>query len=82
MKTEAKTEMKILTTVQESILESSQERTEISFGDVLVYDEMADQSYSHFNVLEQIKQQMSQLQEMSARRQFLTKEIMAYITKD
>lgn len=49
--------------------------------DVHIYDEMADQPSVRTNLIQQIKKQMSQLEEMSARRQFLTKEIMTYIVK-
>ena len=53
----------------------------LGWDDILVYDEMAEQTSVRTNLLQQIKKQMSQLAEMSARRQFLTKEIMTYIVK-
>lgn len=53
----------------------------LGWDDILVYDEMAEQPSLRTNLLQQIKKQMSQLEEMSARRQFLTKEIMTYIVK-
>ncbi len=49
--------------------------------DVHVYNEMAEQPTMRTNLLQQIRKQMFQLEEMSARRQFLTKEIMTYIVK-
>lgn len=57
------------------------ESNSLAWDDVMIYDEMADQPSVRSNLLEQIKKQMAGLEEMSARRQFLTREIMGYITK-
>ena len=57
------------------------ESNSLAWDDVMIYNEMADQPSVRSNLLEQIKKQMAGLEEMSARRQFLTREIMGYITK-
>lgn len=57
------------------------EGNSLAWDDVMIYDEMADQPSVRSNLLEQIKKQMAGLEEMSARRQFLTREIMGYISK-
>ncbi|OFZ30197.1 MAG: hypothetical protein A2622_10145 [Bdellovibrionales bacterium RIFCSPHIGHO2_01_FULL_40_29] len=53
----------------------------LAWNDVVVYNEMADQTSVRMNLLTQIQGQMKQLQEMSDRRQFLTREIMNYFSK-
>lgn len=74
--------MKILNGVQtENIQQLDEERNSLVWDDVIVYNEMADQTSLRLNLLEQIKNQMTQLEEMSARRQFLTKELMTYFVK-
>ena len=74
--------MKTISTPAEvQIQESEKESNSFSWDDVVVYNEMADNTSVRMNLLEQIKNQMNQLQEMSARRQFLTKELMNYFTK-
>jgi len=60
---------------------SSSEGNSLQFSDVIVYNEMADHTAVRLNLLEQIKKQMNQLEEMSARREFLTKEILTYFAK-
>ena len=74
-----------LPTVENKIsLESTTEASHANslvWNDVVIYKEMADHTSVHMNLIQQIQNQMSQLQEMTARRQFLTKEIMAYIVK-
>ena len=57
------------------------ENNSLAWDDVVVYNEMAEQTSLRMNLLEQINKQMSQLEEMSARRQFLTKELMNYFSK-
>ena len=74
-------ESKMKTTNTTSALEKNTELNSLAWNDILVYDEMADQPSAHTNLLSQIKKQLAQLEEMSARRQFLTKEIMTYIVK-
>lgn len=53
----------------------------LNFDDVVIYNEMADQTSVKVNLLEQIKNQMNQLEEMTSRRQFVMKEIMTYFAK-
>lgn len=53
----------------------------LQFNDVVVYNEMADQTEIKMNLLEQLQSQMSQLEEMSERRQFVLKELMNYFSK-
>lgn len=61
--------------------QSEVENNSLAWNDVVVYNEMADQTSVRMNLLTQIQNQMSQIQEISARRQFLTREIMGYISK-
>ncbi len=72
-------------TVEEKVtVESASEvsnANSLAWNDVVTYQEMADNTSVRINFLQHIQNQMSQLQEMTARRQFLTKEIMAYIVK-
>ena len=60
---------------------SIEQKNSLVWNDIQVYDEMADQTSTHINLLEQIQKQMIQLEEMSARRQFLTKELITYFCK-
>lgn len=53
----------------------------LAWNDIVIYKEMADHTSVSMNLIQHIQNQMSQLQEMTARRQFLTKEIMGYIVK-
>lgn len=71
------TESKIIANAStETQLDSS-----LAWNDVHIYKELADHTSIHINLIQHIQNQMSQLQEMTARRQFLTKEIMGYIVK-
>lgn len=60
---------------------SGSENSSLAWDDIVVYNEMAEQTSLRMNLLDQIKKQMNQLEEMSARRQFLTKELMNYFSK-
>ncbi len=73
--------MKTLNSNAPSPVENKIESNSFAWDDVLIYDEMADQPSVRMNLLQQLKNQMAQLEEMTARRQFLTKEIMNYIVK-
>ena len=75
------TKMKTLNTNTTNHLDKEPELNSLAWDDVVIYNEMADQPSVRTNLLQQIKKQMAQLEEMSARRQFLTKEIMTYIVK-
>ncbi len=48
----------------------------LEYGDVLVYREMAEQPAVKINLIEQIRSQLNQLEEMNHKRQFLMKEIL------
>lgn len=52
----------------------------LEFGDVMVYNEMADQTSVKLNLIEQIHTQLNQLEEMNHKRQFLMKEILSVIS--
>lgn len=47
----------------------------IEFNEVVVYNEMADQTSVRLNVIEQIHAQLNQLDVMIQRREFVMKEI-------
>jgi len=51
----------------------------IQFGEVLVYNEMADQTAVRMNLLEQINSQLAQIDELNQRRQYVLKEIIQQI---
>ena len=59
-----------------------QEDNSLHWDDMTIYNEMADQTSQKLNLLEHMKKQMSQLEEMSARRQFVTKELMNYFSNN
>jgi len=51
----------------------------VQFGEVLVYNEMADQTAVRMNLLEQINSQLAQIDELNQRRQYVLKEIIQQI---
>ena len=51
----------------------------LEFSDVVVYNEMADQTSVKLNLIEQIHSQLNQLEEMNHRRNFLMKEVLSVI---
>ena len=74
--------MKIMNQVtNENPSKSQPKENSLSWNDITVYNEMADQTSQKMNLLEHIKKQMQQLEEMSERRQFVTKELMNYFSK-
>lgn len=71
---------------QQNGIEKNQTTTEadvsvrsLEFGEVVVYNEMADEPSVKINLLEQIHAQLNQLEELNQRRQFLMREITDYI---
>lgn len=62
----------------ESVGSSRQAR----FDEVVVYNELADQSVSKIHLLQQINSQLSQLDSMIHRRRFLLKQVSEIIVKD
>ena len=69
----------------ESVKRTNVIETEISngssleFADVVVYNEMADQTSVKLNLISEIHSQLNRLDEMSQRRQFLMKEILSLV---
>ena len=68
------------TTKQNQVTETVSSVVNLEFGDVVVYNEMADQTSVKLNLLEQIHAQLNQLEEMNQKRQFLMKEIIDVIS--
>ena len=67
------------TTKQNQISEAGVTATSLEFGDMVVYNEMADQTSVKLNLIEQIHSQLSQLEEMNHKRQFLLREVIDII---
>lgn len=68
-----------------SVKQTNTTETEVSearsleFADMVVYNEMADQTSVKLNLISEIHSQLNRLDEMSHRRQFLMKEILSLI---
>ncbi|MFZ3231570.1 MAG: hypothetical protein WA160_15285 [Pseudobdellovibrio sp.] len=74
--------MKTINTLVSVEIENSQNENNLhGYADVVVYNEMAEHTSVRITLLEQIRNQMNQLEEMSARRQFVMKELMCYFSK-
>ena len=72
--------MKNLDSVKQTISsETEVSNATLEFSDVVVYNEMADQTSVKLNLIGEIHSQLSRLDEMSHRRQFLMKEILSLI---
>jgi hypothetical protein len=72
--------MKVVeSTKQSQIVENENTSSSLEFSDVVVYNEMADQTSVKLNLIEQIRTQLNQLEEMNHKRQFLMKEILEVI---
>lgn len=52
----------------------------LAYGDVVVYNEMADQTSVKLNLIQQIHTQLNQLEEMNSKRQFMMKDIIDLIS--
>lgn len=57
------------------------ESRELEFGDVVVYNEMADQTAVKINLVSEIHSQLGRLEEMTLKRQFLMREILSLIAE-
>lgn len=57
-------------------------RKQARYDEVSVYNELADQSVTKIHLLQQINKQMSELETMIKRRQFILKEVSGIIIKD
>ena len=51
----------------------------IEFSDVIVYNEMTDQTLVRLNLIEQINLQLNQFEEISQKRKFMLKEVLQHI---
>ena len=51
----------------------------LEFPDMLVYNEMADQTSVKLNLVAQIHSQLNQLDEMMHRRRFMMKEVLQHV---
>ena len=54
---------------------------ELEFADVVVYDEMADQTSVKVNLISEIHSQLNRLDEMTHKRQFMMREILSLIAE-
>jgi hypothetical protein len=72
--------MKTLETTKQTELNQEEHSVNsLEFFDVVVYNEMADQTSIKMNLIEQIHSQLNQLEEMNHKRQFMMKEILQHI---
>jgi len=72
--------MKIVETAKQThVTENETSVPALEFSDVVVYNEMADQTSVKLNLIEQIRAQLNQLEEMNQKRQFMMKEILEVI---
>lgn len=69
------------TTKKTQIVEENYSSNSLEFGDIVVYNEMADQTSIRLNLIEQIHAQLNQLEEMAQKRQFMMKEVLQYIVE-
>lgn len=53
----------------------------LEFSEIVVYNEMADQTSVKLNLIDQIYSQLNQLEELSQKRRFMMKEVMNYIVE-
>jgi hypothetical protein len=71
--------MKVVETTKQNQIVENENSSSLEFSDVVVYNEMADQTSVKLNLIEQIRTQLNQLEEMNHKRQFLMKEILDVI---
>lgn len=64
---------------QTQIVEENYKVNSLEFGEVVVYNEMADQTSIKLNLIEQLHAQLNQIEEMTQKRQFMMKEILQLI---
>lgn len=69
------------TTKKTQSVEENYSLNSIEYGDIVVYNEMADQTSVKLNLIEQIHAQLNQLEEMTQKRQFMMKEVLQYIAE-
>jgi hypothetical protein len=68
------------TTKKTEVTQEDDSINSLEFADVVVYNEMADQTSVKMNLIEQIHSQLNQLEEMNHKRQFMMKEILQHVT--
>lgn len=69
------------TTKQVQIAEENHSVNSLEFGEVVVYNEMADQTSIKLNLIEQIHAQLNQMEEMTQKRQFMMREVLQHIVE-
>ena len=62
----------------ELVIQDSKVST-VEFGEVTVYNEMLDQTSVKVNLLERINSQLNQIEELNAKRHFVTQEIIQLV---
>lgn len=67
------------TTKGTQLIEESFNANALEFGDVVVYNEMADNTSIKLNLIEQLHAQLQQLDELTHKRQFMMKEVLQLI---
>lgn len=67
------------TTKQTEVTKEEYSVNSLEFADVVVYNEMADQTSVKMNLIEQIHAQLNQIEEMTHKRQFMMKEVLQHI---
>lgn len=67
------------TTKQTQLNENDRQINSLEFGDVVVYNEMADYTSVKLNLIEQLHAQLNQIEEMTQKRQFMMKEVLQLI---
>jgi hypothetical protein len=71
--------LRTVSPTQNEVTENSLAVNSLQFVDVVVYNEMADQTSVKLNLIEQIHAQLNQLEEMTSKRQFMMKEVLQHI---
>lgn len=67
------------TTKQTEVTQKEYSVDSLEFADVVVYNEMADQTSVKMNLIEQIHAQLNQIEEMTYKRQFMMREVLSHI---
>ena len=67
------------TTKSTQLTEENFNVNKLEFGDVVVYNEMADNTSIKLNLIEQLHAQLNQIYELTHKRQFMMKEVMQLI---
>lgn len=74
--------MKNLNSTQQIVInEENSSASHLEFNEVVIYNEMADQTSVRLNLVDQIHSQLNQLGVMISRKQFVLKEIANEVVK-